>query len=80
MFLVLCALGAAGNVAAEPPTDPAAKRGDVTNYSFDDDRVLGDGTQPSVEHITVLQRSGRESLIRVREHFIPELYKSVETL
>jgi hypothetical protein len=51
-----------------------------TEYSFDDDVVTGDLVRPDGE-LTVVRKKGRErSLIRVRQHFIPEMLKSVENL
>ena len=51
-----------------------------TEYSFDDDVVTGDLVRPDGE-LTVVRKRGKErSLIRVRQHFIPEMLKSVENL
>ncbi|MGD8859323.1 MAG: hypothetical protein PVI30_04875 [Myxococcales bacterium] len=56
--------------------------GDVTTYGFEDTLVHGDLPAPDGE---VLRGRGRgrgalTSLIRVREHFVHELLKSVESL
>lgn len=52
----------------------------TTEYNFDDDVVEGDLVRPDGE-MAMARRSGRRSsLIRVREHFIPEMLKSVEDL
>ena len=51
-----------------------------TEYSFDDDVVTGDLVRPDGE-LTIVRKKGKErSLIRVRQHFIPEMLKSVENL
>lgn len=51
-----------------------------TEYTFDDDVVQGDLVRPDGE-LTVVRKKGKErSLIRVRQHFIPEMLKSVEDL
>ena len=51
-----------------------------TEYTFDDDVVQGDLVRPDGE-VAVVRKKGRErSLIRVRQHFIPEMLKSVENL
>ncbi len=51
-----------------------------TEYTFDDDVVTGDLVRPDGE-MTVVRKKGKErSLIRVRQHFIPEMLKSVEDL
>ena len=51
-----------------------------TNYDFEDDLVQGDLVRPDGENLMVRRRGARESLIKIREHFIPELLKSVENL
>lgn len=53
---------------------------DATTYDFEDDLVQGDLVRPDGENLMVRRRGARESLIRVREHFISELLKSVENL
>lgn len=51
-----------------------------TEYSFEDDVVTGDLVRPDGE-LTVVRKRGKErSLIRVRQHFVPEMLKSVEDL
>ena len=51
-----------------------------TGYSFDDDVVTGDLVRPDGE-LTVVRKKGKQrSLIRVRQHFIPEMLKSVEDI
>ena len=54
--------------------------GDTTSYDFEDDLVQGDLVRPDGENLMVRRRGARESLIRIREHFINELLKSVENL
>ena len=51
-----------------------------TTYVFEDDLVNGDLVRPDGEMLNVRRRGRRASLIRVREHFIPEMLKSVENL
>jgi hypothetical protein len=36
--------------------------------------------RPDGENLMVRRRGARESLIKIREHFVPELLKSVENL
>jgi hypothetical protein len=58
----------------------AQEYAEKTEYSFDDDVVTGDLVRPDGE-LTVVRKRGKErSLIRVRQHFIPEMLKSVEDL
>lgn len=68
--------------AAEAPAAeaPAAGGGDATTYDFEDDLVQGDLVRPDGENLMVRRKGARESLIRIREHFISELLKSVENL
>ncbi len=55
---------------------PAAE----TRYDFDDELVSGDLVRPDGEQLVVRRRGRRTSLIRIREHFVPEMLKSVEDL
>ena len=54
--------------------------GGQTSYDFEDDLVQGDLVRPDGENLMVRRRGARESLIKIREHFVPELLKSVENL
>jgi hypothetical protein len=56
----------------QPPTE--------TTYDFEDDLVTGDLVRPDGEQLIVRRRGRRASLIQIREHFIPEMLKSVEDL
>jgi hypothetical protein len=68
----------AGGGAA--PAGGGGGGGDATTYDFEDDLVQGDLVRPDGENLMVRRKGARESLIRVREHFISELLKSVENL
>jgi len=57
-----------------------AQDDNATSYDFEDDLVQGDLVRPDGENLMVRRRGARESLIKIREHFIPELIKSVENL
>jgi hypothetical protein len=57
---------------AAPPSE--------TTYDFDDDLVTGDLVRPDGEQLVVRRSGRRSSLITIREHFIPEMLKSVEDL
>ncbi len=59
---------------------PTGGGGDTTTYDFEDDLVTGDLVRPDGEMLNVRRRGSRASLIRIREHFIPEMLKSVEDL
>lgn len=58
---------------------PAADE-NTTTYNFDDDLVTGDLVRPDGENLIVRKAGKRASLIRIREHFVPEMLKSVEDL
>ncbi len=53
---------------------------EATTYDFEDDLVSGDLVRPDGEMLNVRRRGRRASLIRIREHFVPEMLKSVENL
>jgi hypothetical protein len=59
---------------------PAAPDKSATSYDFEDDLVQGDLVRPDGELLSVRRRGNRASLIQIREHFIPEMLKSVEDL
>ncbi|MDB4986119.1 MAG: hypothetical protein JWN04_1297 [Myxococcaceae bacterium] len=74
---------AAGSVLAQDEAKPAAAGAAATGataYDFDDDLVTGDLVRPDGELLSVRRRGNRASLIQIREHFIPEMLKSVEDL
>lgn len=56
------------------------EEGGATTYDFDDDLVSGDLVRPDGEQLVVRRRGRRGTLIRPREHFVPEMLKSVEDL
>jgi hypothetical protein len=66
-------LGASSALAQEAPPRE-------TTYDFEDDLVTGDLVRPDGEQLIVRRRGRRASLIQIREHFIPEMLKSVEDL
>jgi hypothetical protein len=82
LFSVLAATPSAAlaeSLVEEEPADDG-KEGDVTRYAFDDDLVRGGAPAPDGEVLHVRRRRDRESLIRIRDQFIPELLKSAEDL
>jgi hypothetical protein len=80
----LCSLwltAAAGTALAQDKGAPAGgKEAGATAYDFEDDLVTGDLVRPDGELLSVRRRGNRASLIQIREHFIPEMLKSVEDL
>jgi len=61
---------------------PAAAQDEegATTYDFEDDLVTGDLVRPDGEVLQVRKRGQRQSLIRIRDNFLPEMLKSVEDL
>ncbi len=73
--LLVSPLAASTALGQDVPTDENA-----TTYDFEDDLVTGDLVRPDGEMLNARRRGARASLIRIREHFIPEMLKSVENL
>jgi hypothetical protein len=67
-------------IAAAQEAGGGGGGGSATTYDFEDDLVQGDLVRPDGENLMVRRRGARESLIKIREHFVPELLKSVENL
>jgi hypothetical protein len=49
-------------------------------FSFTDELVSGQLVRPDGESTRIRRRGPGISLIRIREHFVPEMLKSVENL
>lgn len=78
MFVALAALAGLGVATSAEAQEGGG--GNATSYDFEDDLVQGDLVRPDGENLMVRRRGARESLIKIREHFVPELLKSVENL
>ena len=76
VFTALIAAPAIGVPSAQAQDGPPSE----TTYDFEDDLVTGDLVRPDGEQLIVRRRGRRASLIQIREHFIPEMLKSVEDL
>lgn len=66
----------AANKAVEAEADAAARKaaaGPVRVYDFDNDTVPGESLRPDHERVDARPIGGRESLIKVRTHFIPQM-------
>ena len=72
-LMVVPSIWSAGALAQDAPASE-------TTYDFEDDLVTGDLVRPDGEQLIVRRRGRRASLIQIREHFIPEMLKSVEDL
>jgi RNA polymerase sigma factor (sigma-70 family) len=71
--------------AAATETAPREEsRPDVTTYSpvqrfkFDDEEIVSDADGPGETRIWVVRPAPQPSLIEIREHFVPEMVKSLE--
>jgi hypothetical protein len=79
--LFLVALTAPRAAAADDTGKPEAEaKPDATTYDFEDELVRGDTFGPDGEVLHARKRGERTSLIRVRTHFMPELFKTAEDL
>lgn len=84
MALSLVAVCLSSNVAlaqghgtqSQPARTPPADQ----EMTFTDELVQGQLVRPDGETSRVRRRSAGISLIRIREHFVPEMLKSVENL
>ena len=71
----------AGAAAAEETTSVGGTQyKKKTVYDFDDDVVEGDLARPDQEFVGVKRQAKHSSLIKIREHFIPEMLKSAEDI
>lgn len=75
----------AGEAAAAAPAGGAPGGNGVqykqkTVYDFDDDTVEGDLVRPDGEMVDTRKTAKHSSLIKIRENFIAEMLKSVESL
>jgi hypothetical protein len=63
---------------------PAEARQDVTTYSavqrfkFDDDEIVSDVLGPDDIRLMIIRPADQPSLIEIRQHFVPEMVKSLE--
>ncbi len=75
-------LGTGSAQAQDEESKPAggASTAGATTYDFEDDLVTGDLVRPHGALLSVRRRGNRASLIQIREHFIPEMLKSIEDL
>jgi hypothetical protein len=83
-FLVLAAfagvslIGSSAFAQAAPAQGSGAAR--TQEFNFTDELVSGQLVRPDGESTRVRRRGPGISLIRIREHFVPEMLKSVENL
>lgn len=75
------ALGASTALADSAATDSKAKKPKVKTLIFGDGSdVEGGVVRPDGDSVSVIGKLQHSNLIKVREHFIPEIFKSAEDL
>lgn len=79
-LVILAMFGMMALSTARASAQAPAGQEEATTYDFEDDLVSGDLVRPDGELLQVRRGGQRASLIRIREHFIPEMLKSVEDL
>jgi hypothetical protein len=67
-------------VAAAQPAGDKAPAGKVKVYDFSGDTIEGDLVKPEGSNVDARDFAKHSSLIRIRQHFIPEIIKSAEDL
>lgn len=81
--LVVAMFGVATAQPAPKPA-PAPKGGEgggkVKVYDFSGDTIEGDLVKPEGSNVDAREFGKHSSLIRIRQHFIPEIIKSAEDL
>ena len=85
--LIVCAfLGLPGIALAQPggadadANDPGVVYKQNTEYDFEDDLVEGSFVRPEGDYLDARRRGRYNSLIRIRENFVPEMLKSAEDI
>ncbi len=84
-FLVLVAFAGVSLIgssafAQAAPAQAGSGGARTQEFNFTDELVSGQLVRPDGESTRVRRRGPGISLIRIREHFVPEMLKSVENL
>jgi hypothetical protein len=66
--------------AAAPAAGGGGDYQKTTKYDFEDDVVTGDLVRPDGEMVDSRRGAKHSSLIKIRQHFIPEMLKSAEDI
>ena len=62
------------------PDNPNVVYKKTTEYDFEDDVVEGSFVRPEGEYLDARRAARQNSLIKIREDFIPEMLKSAEDI
>jgi len=79
-FFGVGGLGGAAYAADETVEKDGVIYKKKTSYDFEDDVVEGELVRPEGEYIDTKRKSKHSSLIRIREHFIPEMLRTVNDI
>lgn len=80
LALILCCVFAASAAMATPPPTPVAPP-DTRDVTFRDADVVDvERLEPTAEMIEWLKERERESLIRLRWHFVPQIVRSADQI
>lgn len=85
LITVLVVAMSFGVATAQPKPAPAPAKGGegggkVKVYDFSGDTIEGDLVKPEGSTVDAREFGKHSSLIRIRQHFIPEIIKSAEDL
>jgi hypothetical protein len=80
-FATVALAGAAASAQAQAgATQGSSGQTRTQEFNFTDELVQGQLVRPDGESTRIRRRGSGISLIRIREHFVPEMLKSVENL
>lgn len=79
-FTTLALMGSAAFAQGTGNAQASSGTPRTQEFNFTDELVSGQLVRPDGESTRVRRRGAGISLIRIREHFVPEMLKSVENL
>ncbi len=80
VLLVGVAYAQPGGGTTGDTNDPGVVYKKNTEYDFEDDLVEGSFVRPEGDYLDSRRRGRYNSLIRIRENFVPEMLKSAEDI
>lgn len=83
MLVGLAAVPAFGQTEGDfiqDPENPGVVYKKKTEFDFEDDVVEGSFVRPEGEYLDARRAGRHNSLIRIRENFVPEMLKSAEDI
>ncbi len=79
-FAAISLMGSSAFAQSRAGGAQQAQAARTQEFNFTDELVQGQLVRPDGESTRVRRRAAGISLIRIREHFVPEMLKSVENL